>query len=421
MPAELAVTGPAPRRETKVLALISTGHFFSHFYTIVLPPLFPLLQSELAVSYAALGLLLTLPSLTTMVLQTPVGILVDRFGAKRLLVLGLGIMSAAVAAAGVAPGYSTLLVLMALMGVGNAVFHPADYAIMAARVDHRRLGRAFSLHTFAGHLGWAAAPGTIVFLTALWSWHAALVTVGLCGLAVALVILFHGRELDVSNCDADLEARDAKADTAAVPVQRSGFRLLFSAPMLMFFLYMVMASVATGGLNGFTVTALVKLHGAGLTGASAVLTALLIASSLGVLMGGMLADRTRRHDLVLVIGSCIAAGILVLIGMASLPMAGVFAAMALVGLASGATRPSRDMLIRAVAPSGSVGMVFGFVTTGMFVGGALAPFFFGWLIDEDLERWLFILAGIAMTLALGAALLASRLSQRTPGVNLRSA
>ena len=204
MAAEFAVAGAAPRRDAKVLALVGTGHFFAHFYVIVLPPLFPLLREELAVSYAALGLLLTMPSLATMVLQTPVGFLVDRFGARWPLVLGLGIMSAAVAAAGFfATGYWGLFVLMILMGIGNSVFHPADYAILAARIEHRRLGRAFSLHTFAGHLGWAVAPGTVVFLTALWSWQAALAITGLCGLVVTLVMAVHGRELDVPAADAD--------------------------------------------------------------------------------------------------------------------------------------------------------------------------------------------------------------------------
>ena len=100
MTAELAAAGAAPRRTAKVLVLVGTGHFFAHFYVIVLPPLFPLLRDELAVSYAALGLLLTMPSLATMMLQTPVGFLVDRFGARWPLVNGLGTMSGGGGAAG---------------------------------------------------------------------------------------------------------------------------------------------------------------------------------------------------------------------------------------------------------------------------------------------------------------------------------
>ena len=417
MAAELAVAGAATRRNAKVLALVGTGHFFAHFYVIVLPPLFPLLRDELAVSYAALGLLLTMPSLATMVLQTPVGFLVDRCGARWPLVIGLGLMSAAVAAAGFfATGYWTLFVLMILKGVGNSVFHPADYAILAARIEHRRLGRAFSVHTFAGHLGWAVAPGTVVSLTALWSWQAALAITGLCGLVVTLVIAAHGRELDAPAGDADPGAAPREAAQGPeAPPGRAGFALLFSAPMLLFFLYMVMAAVASAGLNGFTVTALVNLHGVGLTAANTALTALLIASALGVLLGGWLADRTRRHDLVLVAGFCLAAAVLMLIGLLSLPIAGVVAALALVGLAQGAIRPSRDMMVRAIAPAGAVGTVFGWVTTGMFVGAALAPVFFGWLIDRSLERWVFILAALAMLLALAAALLGNRRAQRALG------
>jgi MFS family permease len=412
MPAELAVAGAATRRDAKVLALVGTGHFFSHFYSILLPPLFPLLQAELAVSYAALGLLLTMPALATMVLQTPAGFLVDRFGARLLLVLGLGVMSAAVMLAGLVPGYSALLVLMVLMGVGNAVFHPADYAILTARIEHGRLGRAFSVHTFAGHFGWAVAPGIVVFLTALWSWQAALVMTGLCGLAVTLIMQVHGQELDASGRQADRGAPEADAEPSAAPAKPAGLSLLFSAPMLLFFLYMVMAAVASGGLNGFTVTALVNLHGAELVTANAALTALLTASALGVLLGGLLADRTRRHDLIMVFGFCLAAGVLVLIGLMPLPIASVVGAMALVGLAQGAIRPSRDMMVRAIAPAGAVGTVFGWVTTGMFVGGALAPVFFGWLIDQSLEPWVFILAALSMLLALAAALLGNRQAQR---------
>ncbi len=405
MPAEPAM--PA-RREGKVLALVSTGHFFSHFYLIVLPPLFPLLEAELGVGYAALGLLLTLPNLTTMVLQTPVGFLVDRYGARRPLALGLAVMGGAVAAAGMAPGYGALVGLMLLVGVGNSVFHPADYAILAARVDPGRLGRAFSIHTFAGSLGWAVAPGIVVFLTALWSWHAALTISGLCGVMVALVILTLGRELDARAAEAPPSAHPVATQPDQAPAKRGGLGLLLSAPILLLFVYMMMASVASTGLNGFTVTALVKLHGADLVTANAALSALLIASAVGVLLGGVLADRTRRHDLVISAGFGAAAAVLVVIGLVSLPLATVVVAMTVVGLARGAIQPSRDMMVRRVAPAGAVGAVFGFVTTGMNVGGALAPIFFGWLVDEGFEAWVFMFAALAMLLALAAALAAGQ-------------
>ena len=403
------------RREAKLLALIGTGHFFSHFYLIVLPPLFPLLEAELGVGYAALGLLLSLPNLASMVLQTPVGFLVDRFGARRPLVIGLIVMGGAVAAAGVAPGYGALMVIAVLMGVGNSVFHPADYAILAARIEPGRLGRAFSLHTFAGNLGWAVAPAIVVSLAAWWSWQVALITVGLCGVATALVIMTQGQELDTPGTAQRTAAKDvtpSATPTAAKPApgapKQGGLGLLLSAPMLLLFAYMMMSSIASGGLNGFTVTALVELHGADLVTANAALTALLAASAAGVLAGGVLADRTQRHDLIISAGFIVAAAILVIVGLVSLPLAAIIVAMTVVGLARGAIQPSRDMMVRNVAPEGQVGTVFGFVTTGMNVGGALAPVFFGWLIDAGYEAWVFILAAFAMLLALLAALAAGQ-------------
>jgi MFS family permease len=409
------------RGEAKLLALIGTGHFFSHFYLIALPPLFPLLATELGVSYAALGLLMSLPNLATMVLQTPVGFLVDRYGARRPLVVGLMVMGGAVAGAGVAPGYGALMLLMLLVGVGNSVFHPADYAILAARIEPGRLGRAFSIHTFAGSLGWAASPAIVVFLTALWSWHAALVIIGLCGVAMALVILTQGQDLETPGTAQGSVQRTGQgtgikiepaAPSAPAPSKRGTLGLLLSAPILLLFVYMMMSSIATSGLNGFTVTALVKLHGADLITANAALTALLIASAVGVLAGGVLADRIQRHDLIISAGFFVAAGFLVIVGLISLPLAAIVAAMTVVGLARGAIQPSRDMMVRKVAPEGRVGTVFGFVTTGMNVGGALAPVFFGWLVDRGSVAWVFVFAALAMLLALAAALAANQQGAR---------
>lgn len=393
--------------DTRVVALVGSGHFFSHFYGIILPPLFPLLASEFGVGYAALGLLLTAENLATTLCQTPIGFLVDRFGARRLLLVGLGVMSGAVALMGAAPGYYALLALMALSGIGNSVFHPADYAILSGRVAPARLGRAFSLHTFAGHVGWALAPGVVVGLTAVVGWRGALFAVGLCGLAGLAVMASQGRLLDA-------DAATGRASGAKPTPRRGGgarpgaLRLLLSPAMLLFFGYMALASLASGGLNGFTVAVLVDLRGLPLAEANAALTALLIAGALGVLLGGQLADRTRRHDLVITGGFLAAAAVLAALTALTPPLLAVVAALAGVGLMLGAIRPSRDMMVRAAAPEGMVGRVFGFVTTGMNVGGAIAPLLFGWLIDSGRGNLVFVLAGGCMLFALTAALLGNR-------------
>jgi MFS family permease len=401
MPVDIAIDASPARRDAKILGLVGAGHFFSHFFGIALPPLFPLLQADMAVSYAALGALLATANAATLVCQVPVGVLVDRYGARRLLVIGLSLMSLGIAAIGAAPAYGVALALMLVVGIGNSVFHPADYAIMAARISPQRLGRAFSLHTFAGHVGWTISPMALALMTGLWNWRVALAAAGACGLLTALWILLQGRELDVKAPVAKTLA-GASSTAKAVPV-----RQLLSAPILLFFLYMVFAAVGSSGLNGFAVTVLVDTRGVPLATANMALTVLLVCSALGVLVGGLIADRTRRHDLVVVAGFCAAAGVAAALGLISVPIAAMVAGLGVVGLAQGMIRPSRDMMVRSVAPPGSVGTVFGIVTSGLNVGSAAAPIFFGWLIDRGFGGGIFVVAAAAMMLALGAALLAN--------------
>jgi MFS family permease len=392
----------------KVIGLVSAGHFCSHFYVIVLPPLFPLLQSEFGVSYSALGLLLTVASVTTGLVQIPVGFLVDRIGARRILVTGLGLMSGAVILSGLTESYYTLLAMMVLLGAGNSVFHPADYAILSTRVDVGKLGRAFSLHTFSGHLGWAVAPTIMIFLTVLWGWRPALLIVGLGGFLVLLGMVFFGRSLEKGASDDIVSAgHHASGDGSEQKLPNPmDPRALFTAPMLLLFCYMIMASVAASGLNSFTVVALVDLYATSLDSANVVLTVFLSCSALGVLLGGVVADRTRRHDLVLIVGFSVGAVALAFVGSAAVPLLAVTVAIALAGVMQGAIRPSRDIMVRNAAPRGSVGKVFGFVTSGMNVGGAVAPLLFGWILDQGNTPWIFYSAAIAMMLALCAALLA---------------
>ena len=145
-------------RDAKVNLLIGMGHFLSHFYVLCLPPLYVAWKAEFDVSYAMLGVAPMLMSGTTALLQTPVGFLVDRHGARRFLVGGTLLMTLAIAAMGFATDYWQIMVLATISGIGNSVIHPADYAILSGSVNKDRMGQAFALHTFNGNLGFAAAP-----------------------------------------------------------------------------------------------------------------------------------------------------------------------------------------------------------------------------------------------------------------------
>src|SRR5207302_2516249 len=161
-------------RDIRVNALICSGHFLSHYYQLCLPPMFVVWQESFGVSYAELGVAMALMSGTTAVVQAPIGFLVDRYGARRFLIIGTSLMTLSIAGMGLATSYWQIALLAMLSGLGNSVIHPADYAILSGSVDASRIGRSFSIHTFVGHVGFAAAPPVTAALTLLLGWRNAI-------------------------------------------------------------------------------------------------------------------------------------------------------------------------------------------------------------------------------------------------------
>src|SRR4051794_15451512 len=283
--------------DVKLIGLVSAAHLLSHFYQLVLPPIFPLLTTVFGVGYAELGLVASLMYVASGLMQTPAGILVDRLGPSRVLIGGVGLFSASVLLSGLVPGFWWLAPLAIVAGLGNAVFHPADYAIMTARIDPRRLGRAFGAHGVAGNLGWVAAPASVLGLTALFGWRAALVILGGVGLALALYLLSQ-RALLSGETRTSPVARAARVEAGA----GAGLRVLLAPSVLLCFAYFTLLSVAQVGLQTFFPSAAVAAFGISIGAANAMLTGFLVAAALGVLAGGVIADRFARHELVVGIG-----------------------------------------------------------------------------------------------------------------------
>lgn len=376
---------------------MSSGHFVSHFLTLTLPPLFPFLRADFDLGYTELGLIMTLYAAATGIFQVPMGILVDRKGAFPLLLAGLTVLCLSVAGIGLTNSPWTLGALAVLAGSANSVFHPANYAILGATVNPSRLGRAFGVHTFAGHFGNALAPITIIFLAVTWGWRAALVTVGAMGLMVTGAILLSGNPGDG---DTQVARRSERARDGGKNQESNSLKFLFSSPLLKLFLFFVLTAAASNGMQTFSVTALVMLFDTPLVTASAALTVFLFASSVGILAGGILADFTSRHDLVAALAFALTAAIIALVGSVALPAFLLMLLMGTAGLLQGVIRPARDMLVHAAAPEGATGKVFGFVTTGINVGGALMPLLLGWLVDRGAAEGVFWLIALVMVLAL---------------------
>jgi MFS family permease len=387
------VTLPSAAADVRLIAVVCVGHGLSHFYTLVLPPLFPVLRTELGVSYAALGALITTAASASALSQLVSGFLVDRFGARRILAGGLGLLAGAIGLAGMAPSYGALLVIVALAGLGNGVFHPADYSLFNARVDPRRLGRAYSAHSTSGSLGWVLAPIVVGALTAAFGWRAAVTTAGVAGL-LAAVVFSRLRLLD------DV-GRHPGAETAR---QSAGLRgeigRLLTPPIVMAFAYFTLTAASMSAVQAFAVTAMVAIYGTPLAMAAGGLTAYMLGSAAGIVCGGLLADRSRRHDVVAGIGMACATALTLLFASGAPPAASLIALLGLIGFAKGATNPSRDLLVRRATPAGASGKTFGFVYSGLDLGTLVMPPIYGWLIDRGEPRAVFVVAAILMALTI---------------------
>jgi MFS transporter, FSR family, fosmidomycin resistance protein len=265
------------------------------------------------------------------------------------------------------------------------VFHPADYSILNASVDPRRIGRGYSVHAISGNLGWAVAPSVVVGLTAHFGWRVALVTVGAAGLAVVSVLATQLRAF--AGGPATARARSSTGREV---------RLLLTAPILSAFAYFALIATALIGLQTFGVTTLMRIYDTPLALATGALTAFLVGGASGILAGGLLADRTQRHDVVAVAGLVTAAGFMMLLATGAVAPALLPVILGVTGFCHGATGPSRDMLVRSATPPGASGKVFGFVYSGLDLGSCLTPLAFGWLLDHGDPRLLLVAVGILM-------------------------
>jgi FSR family fosmidomycin resistance protein-like MFS transporter len=362
---------PGLGRDLRVNLLISCGHFLSHYYQLCLPPLFLVWQQNFGVSFAELGLAIALMAATTAAVQAPVGFLVDRYGARPFLVGGLLLMTMSIAAMGLATAYWQIVLLAMLSGLGSSVIHPADYAILSGSVKETRIGRSFALHTFVGQIGFAAAPPITAALALIVGWRATLLLVGAVGLPVVLAILWQSGIL-----------LDQKREPARrKPSMRADARQLLSRPILLFFAFFMVSSMAGAGIQAWLITVLNTTHGLSLEAASAALTLYMIGTMGGVLLGGWVADRSDRHLGFVVVLTLIGAALLLWVDLVAMSRVMTVAMMFVGGLVIGASRTPRDVMVKDAAPSGQIGKVFGFVSAGMALGGAIMPVPYGMLID----------------------------------------
>jgi len=405
---------PAPEkagfgREARVITLISIAHFVSHVHIMLLPPIFGQVKDAFGVSYIEIGFALTAFNVCSALLQTPAGFLVDRIGPRAMLTGGLLVGTVAIALAALLPGYWFFVIAYALLGVANTVYHPADYSILSATIDGKRIGKAFSIHTFAGYLGSGVTPAMVLACAAIWGWQGAFLFAAGLSFAAALLLIVAGSVLP----RAIPKPAAPPATGQDKPGAKVGLDLLLSPAILRNLLFFLCLAMANGGIQTYAVVALGAIHGTPASIANIGLSGFLLMSAGGVLLGGVIADRTIHHERVAAVGFACTSTMAVLMGWADMPAALLIGVMSLGGLLNGMIQPSRDMMVRAVTPPGSFGKVFGFVSTGFNMGGMVAPLLYGWLMDRGQPRMIFAIVTVFIMLALLTAMTRTK-PQGTP-------
>lgn len=393
-----AHTASAPlQQDARTIGLIGLAHGTSHFFHMLLPPLFPFLIGEFGFSYSELGLLVSVFFAISGVGQALAGFLVDRVGARPVLFIALACFAAAAFSAAAADGYAGLLAAAALAGLGNAPFHPVDFTILNKRVSPQRLGHGFSVHGISGNLGWAAAPLFMAGIaSASGSWRLACVAAGVLALAVLALMLWQRAALD----DGRRAAAHTPAAGGATPPEHA-LAFLRLPSVWLCFSFFFWSTCALTAIQSFASPALHSLYGLPLSLTALVVSGYMLCGAAGMVAGGFLVARTQRLERVITPSLLAAAALLALAGSGWLPGTAALAAAALAGLGSGLAGPSRDMLIKRATPPGATGRVYGTVYSGLDLGFCLAAPVFGAMLDAGMTSGIFY--GSAAALVLGVA------------------
>jgi FSR family fosmidomycin resistance protein-like MFS transporter len=386
------------RQDATVISLVGFAHGTSHFFHFMIPPLFPWLMAEFGLSFTQVGLAMTLFFVVSGTGQALAGFVVDRFGALKVLTGGIVLLSLSGLALASAQNFAMLLGAAMIAGLGNSVFHPADFTLLNKRVSTPRLGHAFSVHGLSGSLGWAASPVLMVSVAGAWGWRASGIAAAIVG-AAALAFLRANRRV--------LQDAPAAASEAKAPPGRT-FAFLGVPVVWMCFVFFFFTVMAFGILQNFAAPIFERSYGLSLALATSGLTAYLLGSAAGTGTGGFFASQTNAQERNVAFALGVAAVCAVVLATQLAPAWGVVALMGIMGFGAGFSGPSRDMLVRRAATStfgqAAYGRIYGFVYSGIDVGLACAPLAFGPLMDAG--RYSQVLWGVAVlqTLAIATAL-----------------
>jgi len=363
--------------ERTVVGIVSASHFVNHTYLMLVPAVIGAAAATFHASLATIGLAVGLQGATMAACQLPFGYLADARSRELVLGLCLGLGGLGALIVALSPSVGWFFVGEAVLGVGIAGHHPAHYPMLGDAVDSERRGRAYSVHGFAGNVGFAvpfALAPAIVALGGTWQTYVGVVAVA--GLAFAVVAVVFVR-LRVA---ARIRVARGEVEGTLGDQFRAMLGGLGDPAIVSLALFAGLAAGTSWAMRTYTASLLETVYGVPDARASLLVSVMIGVGAFCILGGGVLADRIPPGRILVGGFIALAAFTVALVdhwlpaAIASVVVLGYYASISV-------TTPARSKITDRLSARGDVGKNFALVTIGIAGGVTVAPPAFGYLME----------------------------------------
>ena len=358
------MTGAA--RPHRTLIFGSAMHVWSDLFFALYVPLLPFIAADLDLSYKQIGLLRSLYSGASAVLQVPAGFLAELTGEFWLLVLGNAWVAAGVVGMALAPGFLVLLAVSFVGGLGGGTQHPLASSMVSRAYDDRGRSTAVGTVNFSGDLGKMAAPAFAGLMAVHFGWRTALWVIGAAGLVFMLMTALARRSVDIGRP----AKQSADADSAVDGDTRMGGFVALS--------WIGFLDSATRGAALVFLPFVMEAKGMGLGQVSGMLVALFAGGAAGKFVCGWLAD---RYGSVMLIWGTKGATALLLLAALFGPVWSMAPLMLVLGIGLNGTSSVLYGAVADLVPASRRARLYGFFYTTNEAGTLIAPLIYGVIAD----------------------------------------
>jgi len=406
-------SGPAIDAKTANRArnMLVAAHALQHIVTSSLPVLLIFIRQDLNLSFTDIGIILAAGNLTGGLAQFPAGLLVDFFGARRLLLIGYGFTLAGMFMFANAATIPAMIIARIITGLGKATFHPASFPEMAKASKYSGVGMGMALHNVGGSLGMSLGYALTAVLAGWLGWRSALQVLCVGGAMLTLVFAFVYPRLPVDEDEVAAKRPAANATDTKSAREQPGVQWM---PVIALAAAAALAGAFGNALQSFLPAFLTTTRGVSVAVAGAFSTITLLAGTVGSIGGGKAGDKYDR-SMVVLISTVITTALVLVLAWTSVASIGLVVLLALIGVFRSVPRPGLNAITAEIAPRGKSGSAFGLVFGAMSLGGSITSPIVGYLAD----RWSMPVAfSLTASLFLIHGLVIRRLYARKPGRRL---